>query len=96
MDTKKLDELEALLAKAQDSPFIADKLPTHFTLDDLRLFCELRNSADELIAAARREEKLRQAVTEYLEWGAMTSSDIYLHECAFKAALADAEENQHG
>lgn len=33
-------------------------------------------------------DKLAEALREYLEWGAMTSSDRDLHERAFRSALA--------
>ena len=103
LTAKELDALEALLAKATPGPWKSDcgsmwLMPQNYTIGemdeeiDCDLAASLRNAAPRLLAAARREQKMREALKrcrdemqESLENEGRLSS--------FSAAIAIADES---
>lgn len=102
MTVDELDALAELCAEASEGPltmtatgqlYIVSLSGQHNNISDEMLvwdaeaYIALRAAAPALLAAANREQKLRKAITEYLEWGAMTGSDRDLLEDQFREAL---------
>ncbi len=64
--TPYLQRLRKLHEAATEGVFVPGKLPTKFSMDDLALFCFLRNSAPAIIKLVEQSQKMLDASDRFV------------------------------
>lgn len=84
-------DLPYLIADLRDAPMPKEEAAANAALIVAAVNACFALNPDNPLAVAEALPELVKAVVDFLEWGAMTGSDLELHRGKFRAALAKLE-----